>query len=276
MRVFWSGSISFGLVNIPIRLYPATSDHDIHFNQLHKTDHGRVHYQIVCAVDEQPLEREDIVRGYEYASDHYVTFTDEELEGLALAAAKTIDILDFVALDQVDPLFFQKGYYAAPQKGAAKAYALLREALERTGKVAVARLILRQQGHLALIRQQGQLLLLETMFYADEINKAEDVPVEPAEVTDRERDLALSLVQSLSVDFRPERYRDVYRDRLEEAIAAKIEGEQIVVTAAPEEAKVVDLMEALELSLQRARAAGEFEAAMPEDRPARRPRRKSG
>ncbi|MBU6427591.1 MAG: Ku protein [Cyanobacteria bacterium REEB65] len=253
MRVFWSGSISFGLVNIPIRLYPATSDHDIHFNQIHRADNGRVRYRIVCDLDDEPLDRTEIVKGYEYETDHYVTFTDEELGSLALRASRTLDILDFVDLDRVDPIYFRKGYYLAPQGSAAKAYELLRQALEQTQKVAIAQFVLHQKGRLALIRQKEKLLLLETMRYADEIHDPSQVPSEPAEISKRERDLAISLVESLSSEFEPERYRDPYRDRLAQAIGAKIAGKKIVAVAPPEEAKVVDLMQALERSLQRAR-----------------------
>lgn len=267
MRVFWSGSISFGLVNIPIKLYTATRDKGIHFNQLHREDHGRVRYRLQCEVDGEELSREDIIKGYEYSKGRYVTFSDEELERLALESSRSIDILDFVDLDQIDPIYFQKGYYVAPQKGAAKAYHLLREAMERTGKVAIAQFVLRTKAHLAIVRFIEGVLVLETMHYADEVINPAEVPVDTASPTDREMDLAISLVESLSVPFDPVRYKDIYRERLEEAIARKVEGQEIVAPPQAERAEIIDLMEALQASLKQPEP--EFRAAMPE-RPRRR------
>lgn len=266
MRVLWTGNISFGLVNIPIRLFAATRDHDIHFHQLHRSDHGRVRYRVVCAACGDELAPDGIIKGYEYATERHVTFEEDELEAMALEVSRTIDILDFVGLAEVDPLYFQKGYYLAPQTGAAKAYQLLCEALTRTQRVAVASLVLRRKGQLALIRPAGERLLLETMYYADEVNPVGEVPIETAAVTDRELELAISLIGQLSVPFDPTRYRDAFRDRLEAAIGAKIEGRQGVAPPARERAEIRDLMTALEQSLKKTSRPAEFTAAMPGDR----------
>lgn len=269
MRVFWSGAISFGLVNIPIKLYPATRSHDLHFNQLHREDGGRVRYRLVCEVCGRELARDEIVKGYEYAKERFVLFEPAELDALAQEASRTVDILDFVDLDQIDPLYFQKGYYVAPQKGAAKAYHLLREAMERTGKVAVASFVLKSKAHLALIRFVDEVLVLETMYHADELAGSDEVPVERAQPTDRELEMAVSLVEKLSVPFDPARYPDRYRAQLEAAVEAKVEGKEIVTRPTPQGAEIIDLMEALQASLGRSE---EFQAAMPEE-PRRRKRK---
>lgn len=272
MRVFWSGAISFGLVNIPIKLYPATRSHDVHFNQLHRDDGGRVRYRLVCEVCGQELSRDEIVKGYEYAKQRFVTFEAEELDALDQAASKSVDILDFVDLERIDPLYFQKGYYVAPQKGAAKAYHLLRAAMERTGKVAIATFVLKSKAHLAVVRFVDQVLVIETMYYADELVATSEVPVETAHPTDRELEMAISLVDKLSVPFDVSRYPDQYRARLEEAIARKVEGKEIVTQPTPRGAEIIDLMEALQASLERSE---EFQAAIPEP-PRRRKRAVKG
>lgn len=275
MRVFWTGSISFGLVNIPIKLYMATKPREIHFHQLHRTDAGRVRYRMVCEVCGKELSREDIVKGFEYAKGHYTTFEEEELDAIADPATRTIDILDFVRLSELDPILYEKAYYAAPQPGAAKAYHLLREAMARTGRVALATFVLRAKTHLAVVRFLEQVLVLETLFFGDEVIPPADVPVEPATPTEREVSLALSLVEQLSVPFEARKYEDTYRQRLEEAIARKVEGHVVITAPSPQRAQIIDLMEALEASLQKTGAGMAFEAAIPESPAPPRKRRKA-
>ena len=251
-RPIWSGAISFGLVNVPVKLFSAVSAKDVHFHQIDAKSNSRVRQKRVSSATGEEVAYEDIVKGYELRPDTYVTITNEELDALDPKATCTIDIEDFVDLDQIDPVYFERPYYLVPDKGGAKAYALLRSAMTETNKVGIARVVLRTKQYLAAIRPKGEVLVIETMLYPDEVNSIEDLdlPGDEIEITEREEKMARSLIDSLTTDFDPTKYRDEYRERVLALIEKKAAGQEIMVEEALEEpAKVVDLMAALEASL---------------------------
>jgi DNA end-binding protein Ku len=257
-RAIWSGSISFGLVNVPIKLYTAVSPKDVRFNQLEEGTNARIRQKRVSSETGEEVPYERIVKGYEISPDRYVVITPEELDSLDPKATHTIDIEDFVELDQIDPLFYERPYYLVPDRAGSKAYALLVRAMKEANKVAIARMVLRTKQYLAAVRPLGDVLVLETMLFNDEVVPAEEldgVPGEDVEVSERELKMARQLIESLSTDFEPERYRDEYREQVLALIEAKAEGQEIVATAVTEEpTPAVDLMAALEASLAAAKA----------------------
>ncbi|MDQ6796838.1 MAG: Ku protein [Actinomycetota bacterium] len=251
-RPIWSGAISFGLVNVPVKLYSAVSSKDVRFHQLDAKSNARVKQKRVSAATGEEVPFDQIVKGYELGPDTYVTITPDELDTLEPKATKTIDIEDFVDLDQIDPVFYERPYYLVPDKGGTKAYALLRAAMRETNKVGIARVVLRTKQYLAAIRPKGDALVLETMLFADEVVADDDLdlPRDEVEVSPREEKMARQLIDSLSSDFEPDKYRDEYRERVLKLIEQKAAGQEIVVEDASEEpTKVVDLMAALEASL---------------------------
>jgi DNA end-binding protein Ku len=275
-RAIWSGAISFGLVNVPIKLFTATSQKDVRFHQLHDKDGARIQQKRVCSKDGEEVPMEHIVKGYEVSRDTYVLITPEELDALDPKASRTIDILDFVDLEEIDPVYFDSTYYMVPEKGAGKAYALLLEAMRKSKRVAIARVVLRQKQHLVALRPLGNALSMQTMLYADEVvgvDTLEGLP-EDVEVTDRELAMAQQLIDSLADDFKPEQYRDDYRERVLDLIERKAEGQEIVAAEEEEEtAPVVDLMAALEASL--AAAKNRREAEPEEEKPAKPARKRA-
>jgi DNA end-binding protein Ku len=259
-RAIWSGSISFGLVNVPVKLFTAVQPKDVRFNQLEAGTNARIKQKRVSAQTGEEVSYDNIVKGYEIAPDRYVVITPEELEALDPKATHSIDIEDFVDLDQIDPIFFERPYYLVPESGGTKAYALLRDAMRDSGKVGIARLVLRTKQYLAAIRPLGDALVLETLLYGDEVvdQDALELPAEgEVEVSDRELKIARQLIESLTDDFDPDKYRDEYRERVLELIERKAEGQEVVLqeAAAEETAEVVDLMAALEASLDAVRKA---------------------
>jgi DNA end-binding protein Ku len=251
-RPIWSGAISFGLVNVPVKLYSATSSKDVRFHQLDGKSKSRIKQKRVSVATGEEVPYEDLVKAYEIAPDNYVTITSEELDALDPKATKTIDIEDFVDLDQIDPVYYERPYYLVPDKGGQKAYALLRNAMRETNKVGIARVVLRTKQYLAAIRPKDDALVMETMLFADEVNPLDelDLPGPDVDVTDREEKMARSLIDSLTTDFEPDKYKDEYRARVLELIEQKASGQEIVVEESAEEApRVVDLMAALEASL---------------------------
>ena len=256
-RPIWSGAISFGLVNVPVKLFSAVSSKDVRFHQLDGKSKSRIKQKRVSAVTGEEVPFDDIVKAYEIAPDNYVTITPEELETLDPKATKTIDIEDFVDLDQIDPVYYERPYYLVPDKGGQKAYALLRNAMRESNKVGIARVVLRTKQYLAAIRPKDDALVMETMLFADEVNPLDelDLPGPDVDVTEREEKMARSLIDSLTTDFEPDKYRDEYRERVLELIEQKASGQEIVVEEAAEEApRVVDLMAALEASLAAVKA----------------------
>jgi len=259
-RSIWSGSISFGLVNVPVKLVTAVRSHSISFNLLHKEDGIRLEQRRVCPAHDEPVEVawQDTVRGYPLAPDQYVVMDPSELDELIPRSTRLIEIEEFVDLDEIDPIYFEHPYYLAPDARAAKPYRLLVEAMEKSGKVAVGRFVMRTKEYLAALRAKDGRLVISTMRFADEVvdPASIDTPeLDEVELTDRELKLAEQLIDSLTNDsFDPTKYRDEYQEQVLEIIERKAEGEEIVVQPTTEEpAKVVDLMAALEASLKGAK-----------------------
>ena len=247
-----SGTISFGLVSIPIKLYTATAPGNISFNLLHAKCGSRIKQQTFCPVDNEVVERSGLVKGYEFAKDQYVRVTDEELKALEGEASKMIDILEFVPLAQVDPVYFEKAYYLGADKGGEKPYRLLADAMAQAGQVAVAKFVMRGKESLVLIRAAQEGLLLQTMFFADEVRSFADVDKgQSANIREGELQLALQLIRGLaSEQFDPQQYKDEYRARVTDMLERKVEGREIVPAPAPaERPRVIDLMDALKASL---------------------------
>jgi DNA end-binding protein Ku len=268
-RAIWSGSISFGLLNVPVKLYSAVSRQTISFRELREGDGSRVRHKRVAEADGKEVPYEKIVKGYEFAPDQYVTLTREELSELEPPRSRSIEIQDFVDLDDIDPIYFEQPYYLGPDKGAAKAYALLVQAMKDSRKVAVARFVLRNKEHLAAIRPMEDVLTMATMRFHDEVVSPTDLDGEvfeeekPKKVDKREVEMAKQLIESLSGDFKPDKYRDEYREELLDLLERKAEGKEVVSapTEEPEPTKAPDLMAALEESLAAVRGEGDGAAA---------------
>jgi len=257
MRSIWKGAISFGLVSISVKLYSATEERDVSFHQVHRTDGGRIRYKRVCQVCGEEVSYGDIAKGYELPGGEMVVLTDEDLADLPLSTSRAIDVLTFVPLEQVDPIYFNKSYYLEPDKGAAKPYVLLRDALAESDRVAIVKIALRQRESLATLRIRDDVLVLETMIWPDEVRQPdfgfldEDVSVRPQELA-----MAESLIDSMAGDFVPTQYSDNYREALQQVIEAKIEGREVVEAPEDEDKQptgVVDLMAALRASVERAK-----------------------
>ncbi len=281
-----SGTISFGLVSIPIRMYTAASSESVSFNQLHPRCGGRVKQQLLCPTCNEVVERGTLVKGYEFAKDQYVQFTEDELKALEGEASKMIDIVEFVPLEKVDPIYFEKTYYLGPDKGGDKAYRLLADAMTKEGRVALAKFVMRGKENLVLIRPSQNGLMLHTMYFADEIRdfgeveKGEDAKLKPGEL-----ELATRLLAELTNEkFEPGRYTDEYRTRVLEMVESKVEGRE-VTSHAPQaqRAQVIDLMDALKQSLGKRGSGADEDAETPatsargrlEKKPAARAREKA-
>jgi DNA end-binding protein Ku len=273
-RAIWSGSISFGLVNIPVKLYNAVSRKSVSFNQIDKRTGSRIKYNKVSAADGSEVPNDSIVKGYELSSGEYVLIDDDELAALDPEAARTIDIEEFVDLAEIDPIFYDSAYYLAPDKATAKPYALLATAMEHSQKVGIARMVMRSKQYLAAVRPKDGMLVLSTMVYADEVNSPAEIPelaeLEKVEVSDKELAMAEALIESLSAEFKPEQFSDTHRIQVLDLIERKASGATELVTApAPATSdKVVDLMAALEASVK---AAKESRQHHPTSRPAEKP-----
>src|SRR5437870_617571 len=263
-RILQSGIISFGLVNIPIKLYTAASSQNVSFHLIHAKCGSRIKQQQICPVCNLVLSREDLVRGYELAKNQYVQFTEAELEGLEQAASRNIDIVEFVPLPKVDPIYFEKTYYLGPDKGGEKPYRLLADAMAETDRVALAKFVMRGKENLVLIRPAQDGLMLHTMYFADEVRDFGEIDKgQSAKIREGELELAQRLINDLSrEEFKPEQYQDEDRVRVLELVNAKVEGKE-VTTASPEvhRAQVIDLMDALKQSLAKrgAEPGGEAE-----------------
>jgi len=253
-RSMWKGAISFGLVTIPVSVYPATEEKTLRFNQLHDDDGGRIRMKRTCSVDGEEVTFDHIVKGYEYEKDKYVILTEDDFDKVPVESSRAIDIVQFVDLDEIDPMLYKKSYYLIPEETGAKAYALLREALSQENKVGVSKVSFRDKEHLAALRFKDDAFVLETMYWPDEIRAAEfgDVDVD-VKVRDQELEMAKSLIENLTSEWNPEEFTDEYREALLKIVEAKIAGEEIEVVAPEPTAKVVDLMEALKASVAAAK-----------------------
>lgn len=257
-RALGTANISFGLVSIPVKLYTASnSSASISFNLLHRKCGSRLKQQYVCSKEETIVSRDEMVKGYEFNKDQYVQFTDEELKAFEEQATQTIDVVEFVPIDKVDPVYYDKPYYLGPDKGGAKPYRLLAEVMKETGRVALAKYAARGKGYLVMLRPTAEGLVMQQLLYADEVRPFSDVPLDTAEVKEGELKLARMLVEeSSSEDFRPQAYEDEVRKRVQEALDRKVAGGKFSVTAPQKKGgEIVDLMEALRASLGKPRKA---------------------
>jgi DNA end-binding protein Ku len=273
-RAIWSGSISFGMVSIPVKLYGATESKDISFHLLHATCGTRVKQMRWCPTDEVEVPWSETVRGYEYAKGEYVKLTPEDFEQLPLPSRHTIDLTAFVEESEIDPVYYERSYYLAPDERAGKPYALLLKAMERKNLTALATITIRNKEQLCAIRPKDGAIVLETLYYPDEV-RATEVDTGGAKVTDRELDMANTLIELLRKPFEPEEYQDHYREALSQLIEAKLEGRDVVKAPAARETKVIDLADALRKSVEAARKGGKPKPAAKSAtrRPARTARR---
>jgi len=252
----WKGHLTFGLISIPIRLFSAARSERVSFNQLHKECNSRLKQPLFCPTCNRMVERTEIVKGYEYEKDQYVLFTDEEMEKIQPASARTMEILEFVEMKQVDPLHFDTSYFATPEEAGQKAYHLLMKAMEDSGFVAIAKVCMHQREYTVIIRPRAKGLTLHTMYYVNEIRSVEEYGQDnKVEIKEAERKLAKQLIESLAADFDAKKYRDDYQTRQKEMIAAKLEGKEVAAVPQPQLAPVIDLMEALKKSLSDRQAA---------------------
>ncbi|MFL5819694.1 MAG: Ku protein [Solirubrobacteraceae bacterium] len=278
-RSIWSGAISFGLVNVPVKLYSAVSRKTVRFHQLHDETGVRIQQKRVDPSTGDEVPYEHVVKGYELAPDRYVVVTPEELEALDPEKTRTIDIEDFVELDQIDPIYYDHPYYLVPGAGAEKAFALLREAMAQSGKVAIARVVIRSKESLVAIRPKERVMAMSTMLFDDEVvhpDSLDEAPENGAKTTKRELEMAQQLIESLTGEFRPQKYRDTYRERVLDLVDRKAAGEEIAVQPAAEEpAQVPDLMAALEASVNAVKERGDADGDGRSRRPAARRRTKA-
>ncbi|OLS34357.1 Ku protein [Bacillus sp. MRMR6] len=280
MHTMWKGSISFGLVNIPIKLHTATEDKDIKLRTLHNKCHAPIKYEKICSVCEEEVKPEDIVKAYEYTKGKFVVLDHEELEKLHKEnEEKAVEIIDFVKIEEIDPIYFDRSYYMSPNESGGKAYSLLRKALQESQKVGLAKIIIRSKEQLAIIRVYENTLVMETIHYPDEVRRAGDVPNVPAEdkVTGKELDTAILLIDQLTSKFEPEKYTDEYRTALLELIESKRSGKETVspATKEPAASNVTDLMAALQASIDRTKPGKTSAAAVPKKKTAVAPRKKA-
>ena len=260
-KAIWSGSISFGMVTIPVRLFSATKSKDISFHLLHATCGSRLKQVRWCPTDEEEVPWNETVRGYEYAKDQYVTLTDKDFDRLPLPSKHVIDLSAFVEEKEIDPVFYERSYYLEPGERAEKPYALLLRALEKKSLTAIASITLRKKEQLCALRPREGAIMLETLFYPDEVVQERGVDLSGTKVTDRELDMAFALIELLRKPFDPSEYHDHYREALAELIEAKLEGKEVVKAPPVKETRVIDLADALRRSVEAARKGAKPKAA---------------
>jgi DNA end-binding protein Ku len=242
-------------------MFAAARGERVSFNQLHKVCNSRLKQPLTCPTCNRTVERSEVIKGYEYEKDQYVLFTEEELDKIEPPSAHVMEILEFVKLNEVDPLYYDASYYVAPEEGGAKAYKLLMQAMEESGYAAIAKLTMHQREHIVVIRPRANGLTLHTMFYSSEIRAAESLPTDQVELKDQEKKLAHQLIDSLAVPFQPQKYRDEYQDNVKAMIAAKLKGQEVTEVTQPHLAPVIDLMEALKKSIAGKQAPAEVAPA---------------
>ena len=270
-RSIWNGVISFGMVSIPVKLYTATEDKDISFNLLHKECGTRLKQLRWCPFHERAVEWSEIARGYEYAKDEYVVMTDEDFEKLPLPSKQTVELSAFVDAEQIDPIYYQKTYYLEPESKGVKPYALLMKALKEKGLTGIAKIAIRNKEQLCALRPMNGSLVIETLYYPDEIREAPSEVDTDVKITAAEMKMAEALIELLQDDFKPDEYKDEYREALQQVIDAKLEGQEIEAAPVARPAKVTDLMSALKASVAAAKKSrGHAEEEEEEERPARR------
>jgi DNA end-binding protein Ku len=255
-RAIWSGSISFGLVSVPVRMFSAIEEHTLHFNYVHAPDGSRIGYEKICKAEDKPVPDDEIVKAFEFEKGEWVYMSDEDFEAAAAENHRTIDIRAFVLYEEIDPIYFERSYYLAPQEDAEKVYALLVRAMGDAGLAAVAKWVMRDRQNLGLLRVREDVITLERMHFADEIRSVEGLAPKAGKVDKAELDMAAQLIEQYSGTFDPGQYRDTYRDALCEIIRAKRKGEEVRVEAEPEPEAPTDLMAALRASVEAARRRG--------------------
>lgn len=250
-KAIWKGAITFGLITIPVGLYSAIEEKSFRFNQLHDKDKGRIRYKRTCSACGEEVSYDEIVKGYEFEKGNYAVFTEEELQQIPADSVKAIDVVAFVPLEEIDPVYFQKPYYLAPEPTGLKAYKLLEQAMTDSGRIGIAKITLRDKEHLATLRARDGVFILETMHWPDEIRQPEfeELSKNP-EIRKQELDMAKNLIENLSDSFNPESFVDNYRERLAAAVQAKVEGMEVAVAPTKEPTQIVDLMEALKASVE--------------------------
>ncbi len=270
----WKGYLSFGLVSFPIRLFAAARPEAVHFHMLHKKDLSRVKEVWYCASEDKPIERSEIVKGYEDEKDHYIVIEPEELEKAAPPTASSMEILQFVKMEEIDPIYFEKSYYVGPEESVSRPYLLLLAAMKETKYDAVAKVAMHGREHIVILRPGESGIVLHTMYFTDELHKGNEVPVpKPAKFDKKELDLAKKLIDTLASPFKPEQYHDEYKENVEKLIEAKRKGQKITPIRQPKKAPVMDLMQALQQSL--AKTAGTRAGSAPADKSKKSARKRS-
>jgi DNA end-binding protein Ku len=252
-RAIWTGSIAFGLVSVPVRMYSGVEEHTLHFNLVHEPDGSRIGYEKICKTEDKPVPDDEIVKAFEYEKGEWVYMTDEDFEAAAAENHRTIDIRTFVPYQEIDPIYFERTYYLAPQEDGEKVYALLVKAMEDAGLAGIAKWVMRDRQNLGCLRVREGVITLERMHFADEVRPVEEVAPKAVKVAKQELEMAAQLIEQYSGEFDPKQYRDTYRDALCEIIKAKRKGEEVRVEAEPEPEAPTDLMAALRASVEAAR-----------------------
>ncbi len=267
-RAIWTGSISFGLVNVPVRMYSAIAENDLRFHLIHEPDGGRIGYQKICKSENEPVPDDEIVKGFEFEKDEFVVLEDEDFEAARTEGVKTIELSDFVPYEEIDPIYFEKTYYLGPQEGGEKVYALLREAMEQTGLAALGKFVMRDRQHLGCLRVREGALTLEKMFFHDEIRPLDEIAPKNAKVAKTELEMATALIEQFSGEFDPGKYEDTYREALCEVIKAKRKGKTVTAPEPEAEEEPADLMAALRASVEAAKRSrgGSVRAKRPPSR----------
>jgi DNA end-binding protein Ku len=255
-RAIWTGAITFGLVNVPVRIYSAISEHKLHFNLIHKKDDSPIGYQKICKKEDKPVPDKEIVKAFEYRKGEFVYMEDEDFEAAKVEGYKTIDVTAFVPYSDIDPIFFAKTYYVGPQEGAERVYSLFVKAMADSELAAIAKFVMRDRQYLGALRVREGTITLEQLYFADEIRPVEEIKPAKAQVDKRELQMAAQLIESFSGEWRPEKYKDTYRDSLCEVIEAKRKGKEVHVAPEVEEEAPVDLMAALRASIDAAKKGG--------------------
>jgi DNA end-binding protein Ku len=276
----WKGHLTFGLVSLPVKLFSAARSESVSFNQLHAADHSRVKQVLYCQAEDKPVARNELVKGYEYEKDKYVVIDEDDIKKAAPPSSRTMEILEFVKSDQLDPVYYESSYHVAPDDAGERPYALLFEALRRSGYVGIAKVAMHNREHIVILRPGKRGILLHTMYYEDEVRRIEEFRTDTALIKDKELELAMSLIEALAAEFEPAKYKDSYRENLMAMIQAKVQGRQIVeAPAAQQLAPVIDIMEALKASLAKGKkpvrsvAAEKSAEAASESAPAGKPKR---
>ena len=249
-RAIWSGSISFGLVTIPVRMYSAIKEHKVHFHYLHRKDDSQIGYQKYCKQEDKPVPDDDIGKAFEISRGEFVYVEDEDLDVLGVDGSKTMELTDFVDIEEIDPIYFEKTYYLGPQDGGEKVYTLLARAMEDSGLAGIGKYVMRDKEHLGCLRVRDGVLTLEKMFFADEIRSIDDIKQRRRSVSKEELEMAEQLIARFTGKFKPEKYKDTYTAALKKVIRAKQRGQEVHVAPEPEEEEAVDLLEALRQSMK--------------------------